>query len=164
MARNISSIPGSTKFRSIISIVLIVCCMAIYLVFIEDLELKADRVARDQVLTSIRGALAMMLYDYTIKGKLAELDKFDRENPFVPLAIYRSLPSNYRGTIKSGREGLEPGWYFDLTERVAFFVSLDELVDEYRMVFDYKDADGNGRFDPRVDGIGGLNLVCVGCQ
>ncbi len=136
--------------------------MTIYLVFIEDLTIKSDQVARERVITEIRGALAMMLYDYAIKGQLHDLARFDGENPFVIVAVYRSLPANYRGTIASVREKHnQPGWYFDMDERLVIFVSLDNHIDRYRLAFEYQDRDGNGRFDPRTDGVGRLELKQV---
>ena len=159
LSESISSIPGATKFRSIGAVIIVVACMAIYLVYIENLAVEADRVARDRVINDIRGSLAMMLYDYSIKGQLKDLVKFDGENPFVILAIYRSLPSNYRGTIESALENhTQQGWYFDLNDRQVIFVSLDEGIDRYRLVFEYEDRDGDGRFDMRTDGVGRLEL------
>ena len=158
MARTISSIPGSNKFRSIVSIGIIVTCIAVYLVLIEDISVQADRVARDQVITSIRGSLAMLIYDYSIKGKLQDLAQFDGENPFVPLAIYRSLPSNYHGVIKSLEMDREPGWYFDLKERLVVFVSLEDRVQRYRMVFEYEDVNGDGDFNFQIDIVTRLDI------
>ncbi len=161
MSDDISSIPGANKFRSIVALIIVVACMAFYLVYVEGLEIKADAVARDRVITDIRGSLAMLLYDYSIQGRLHDLNSFDGENPFVILAIYRNLPINYRGTLAEMRQNMEPGWYFDLSMRLAVFVSKDQHIDQYRMVFVFNDRDSDGFFDLRKDGAGQLELKKV---
>lgn len=123
MNKEIASQPDAGKFRSIASIILILICIAVFLRYTDQLSAKAEIIARDRVISDIKHSLAMMLYDYTIKGQKESLRKFDQENPFVPLAIYRSLPANYRGVTVDLRVGETEGWYFVKKSKRLVFIS-----------------------------------------
>jgi len=156
--KTIGSHPGAGVFRFTLVVVLVLVLMIAFFYYTAAVQRRVEEVARDQMLANMKQALSMMLYDYAIKGQLKDLQQFDQENPFVPLAIYRELPSNYHGTI-NGETGLkEYGWYFDLVNRVAIYRFSDgELpVQEYRMVFEFEDLDGNG-----VYGVGDTGYLTI---
>ncbi len=90
----------------------------------------------------------MAIYDYSIKGKQVELSKFDEENPFVFLAIYRSLPSNYFGAFQGGATPESPGWYYDTSKKMVIYIGQDKGISEYKMIY-----------LKRSDGLGVLELV-----
>ncbi len=146
--KTLSSHPGAGVFRSTMVIILILVCITSFFIFTDKLSLQAEEVAKDQVLVEIKQALAMMLYDYAIKGQLLALEKFDRENPFVPLAIYRELPKNYKGAVKSESELVGLGWYFDLNAKMAIYKFSDNQtpLSKYVMKFEYDDLDNDGVF------------------
>ena len=146
--KSIESHPGAGVFRSTIVIILILVCIISFFVFTEKLSQQAEEVAKDQVLVEMKQALAMMLYDYAIKGQLMALEKFDRENPFVPLAIYRELPKNYKGAINSERQLKDVGWYFDLNTKVAIYKFSDNQIplSKYVLKFEYDDLNSDGVF------------------
>ncbi|MBT3206163.1 MAG: hypothetical protein HOM14_05485 [Gammaproteobacteria bacterium] len=135
MNKSISSQPDATRFRSIAVIILILICIVLFLGFTEHLTGKTDQVAKDRVISGIKHSLAMMLYDYTIQGRLEELKGFDKGNPFVPLAIYRTLPENYHGALSVFPEVPDAGWYFDKQSKRLVFVSLDGDHSSFEMIF-----------------------------
>lgn len=147
--KTLASHPGASVFRSTIVIILILICIVFFFTFTDKLGQQAEEVAKDQVIAEMKQALAMMLYDYAIKGQLADLSQFDRENPFVPLAIYRELPKNYRGTISGSSEIGEFGWYFDinLRETIYVFSSGNNPSQRFVMKFKFEDQDGNGIYN-----------------
>jgi len=159
MEKSIASHPDAAKFRSIASIILILIFIGAFLGYTQSLTRQADRVARDRALSEIRQALAMMLYDYAIKGKLADLQKFDSENPFSLMAAYRPLPAEYKGAKATLKPGLEAGWYFDLKTRRVIWVALDGSRQKYQLHFEYEDVNRNNHFDPATDQIIGLDIT-----
>ncbi|MCP4077962.1 MAG: hypothetical protein GY744_17465 [Gammaproteobacteria bacterium] len=156
MNKEIASQPDATKFRSIATIILVLICIAVFLKYTEHLSAKAGVIARDRVLSDIKYSLAMMLYDYTIKGKTEELQSFDDGNPFVVLAIYRGLPGNYRGAKAEFPENPEPGWYFDLSLKQVVYINNKSEFEKFYIKFLYEDVDQNGRFDRQLDVLKGL--------
>jgi len=123
--KSISSQPEAAKFRSIAAIILVLICISVFFSYTEHLSEKAESIARDRVITDIRYSLAMMLYDYTIQGKQDGLKKFNNENPFIPLAIYRSLPGNYRGVISELSTNIDDGWYFVKSSRTVIYTNFN---------------------------------------
>ena len=158
MAKSISSQPGANRFRSISVIILILICISVFLSYSQFLTKKTEEVARDLVVTEIRQALAMMLYDYALKGKLAQLQKFDRENPFTLMAAYRPLPLNYKGALVTSKPELAAGWYFDLISRRALWVAHDKRREFYQLRFEFNDRNQNGLFDSQTEDISGLQI------
>ena len=144
MAKTISSIPGAEKFRSIIVIIIVLICITLFLVYTNNLSNQAEIVARNQVEANIRYSLSMMLYDHTIKGQQQALIKFDQGNPFIPLAIYRSLPLNYQGEVEKLAGDAFPGWYFEKDREVAAYVGLDNQKMFYRMRYVKDETTGLG--------------------
>ena len=158
MNKEIASQPDAGKFRSIATIILILICIAVFLRFTDHLSAKAEIIARDRVISDIKYSLAMMLYEYTIKGKAEELQKFDEGNPFVALAIYRSLPVNYRGAKAKIPDSPEKGWYFDLSLKQVIYISSISEVEKFQLKFLYEDVNNNVRFDRQVDVLKGLKM------
>ncbi len=97
------------------------------------------------MISGIKHSLAMMLYDYTIQGKLDELKGFDKGNPFVPLAIYRSLPENYHGALSVFPEAPDAGWYFVKQSKKLIFVSLEGHQSSFELIFSKDSEDDVGK-------------------
>ena len=158
MNKEIASQPDAAKFRSIATIILILICIAVFLRYTDQLSEKAEIIARDRVISDIKHSLAMMLYDYTIKGKTEELQKFDEGNPFVPLAIYRGLPVNYQGAKVESPDSPEQGWYFDLSLKQVIYINSKSEFEKFYIKFLYEDVNNNGQFDRQVDVLKGLEM------
>ena len=146
--KTVGSHPGAGVFRFTLVVGLVLVLMVAFFYYTTAVQRRVEEVARDQMVVSIKQALSTMLYDYAIKGQLKDLQLFDHENPFVPLAIYRELPKNYHGTIRARSEIKQSGWYFDLTKRVAVYQFSDEerLLESFKLTFQYQDSDRNGIF------------------
>ena len=146
--KTVGSHPGTGVFRFALVVVLLLILMLVFFYYTAAVQQRVEEIARDQVVVNMKQALSMMLYDYAIKGKLKDLQHFDQENPFVPLAIYRELPSSYHGTINSGTSLKEYGWYFDQVNRVAIYKFSDGAlpIQKFKMVFGFEDLDGDGAY------------------
>lgn len=148
MIKSISSQPDAEKFRSIVVVIIVLICISAFLVFTQHLSEKAEAIARDRVVSDIKYSLAMMLYDYTIKGKQHELKAFDRENPFIPLAIYRSLPRNYRGATAEVLAHSDDGWHFELKTKNSIYLTRKGDMSIYVMRY----------IEDELGGVGSLQL------
>ncbi len=158
MGQSIEVQPGAAKFRSIAAIILILIFIGSFLSYSHSLTARADRVARDRVISEIRQGLAMLLYDYAIKGRLADLQNFDHQNPFSLIAAYRPLPTEYTGAQATLKPNPPAGWYYDLTTRQVIWVALDGQRQAFVLRFAYDDVNGNKRFDPELDLVVGLAM------
>jgi len=147
MNQTISSIPGAEKFRSIIVIIIILVCIIAFFTYTDKLSRQAEDVARDRVITDIKYALSIMLYDYVIKGRQIELEKFDQENPFMPLAIYKSLPSNYHGVVKSTRNDALSGWYYESERKVTVYIGRQKELVYFKLRYIQPEHAKVGRFE-----------------
>ena len=152
--KTISSHPGAGLFRSTIVLVLILILILTFFLATQKLTRQAEEIAKDQVLVEIKQALSMMLYDYAIKGRLAELSKFEDGNPFSPLQTYRQLPQNYHGTVRSEKEIKVNGWYFDSTNRTVIYKYSDNETPNlnFGLEFRFDDLNGDGRHNPEEVG------------
>ena len=86
----------------------------------------------------------MMLYDYTIKGELAHLKKFDQGNPFIPLAIYSALPANYHGSRFELSEDSADGWYFEIKSKSAIYIMRNGGRQIYTMSYVSRESSSVG--------------------
>jgi len=148
--RTIGSHPGGGIFRSMLVIIIILICIGVFFRSTSQINADVERIAAENVVTEMRQALAMMLYDYAVKGRLADLQTFDRKNPFVPLAIYRALPQSYQGAVASSNSISGQGWFFDLAEQVAIyrFKNGEQADQRFIMVFVFEDRDGDHKYSP----------------
>lgn len=146
--KTISSHPGAGLFRSTIVLILILFLIVTFFLVTDKLSRQAEEIAKDQVLIEIKQALSMMLYDYAVKGRLAELANYKEGNPFFPLETYRQLPRNYRGTISSINDLEVSGWYFDLASKRAIYrYSDDEMSDlKFSLEFRFDDLNKDGLY------------------
>ncbi len=156
MGQSIGFQPGAAKFRSIAAIILILIFIGSFLGYSHALTTRVDRAARDRVISEIRQGLAMLLYAYAIKGRLADLQSLDQQNPFSLIAAYRPLPSEYKGARSRLQKNPPAGWYYDLTMRQVIWVALDGQHQVFVLRFAYDDVNGNKRFDPELDLVVGL--------
>lgn len=140
--KTISSQPGAGRFRSIFVVTIILVCIGVFLDYTSDLSIEAEQLARQKVVIDIEYSLAMMLYDYSIKGRLRDLEKFHQKNPFVPLAIYRTLPLNYHGAVVQVADSAKPGWYFEMTTNMAVYVGSERFVYSMDYVLDEEEGVG----------------------
>lgn len=143
--KSISSLPEASRFRSTVVIILVLLCVAAFLHYSRQLSARAEEIARQQVVNQIRQSLAMLVYDYAIKSQQEHLPGFDQHNPFIPLAMYSSLPTNYHGEVERVVQSHDlPGWYFERRSRKAIYLSMRGEVFGLRMR--YQEDAGKGGF------------------
>lgn len=140
MEKSISSIPGAKFFRSNIVVLIIVILIGFYFQFNQGLTEKAEKIAKQHILTDIKYSLAMMHYEYSIKRKSNNLIKFHQKNPFVPLSIYRKAPKNYAGIIDT-KLAKENQWFYDGSLKMAAYKKGEE-IQYWQMVYIVKNKIG----------------------
>ena len=147
--KTLGSYPGAGAFRSVSVVIISMICAVAFLYKADEISLETEKIAKQQVIINIKNALAIQLYDYAIKRKLADLPTLHRENPFIPLAIYRSLPSNYYGAVGGSADIQNHGWYFDLSKRrIIYRYFKQRLPDEkFEMLFKFDDFNENGVYE-----------------
>lgn len=157
---------------SLLELVIVIVLVSVLLTIAIDrlllLKAQAERVAMEQVLGNIRSGITIRLAELFARGKLADADKLPGSNPMQLLAV---RPDNYRGEFFGlDPASIEPGsWYFDSRDgALCYIVEGGEYFEtplappararfRIRPVFD--DVDGNGRYDPKVDALRGLQLA-----
>jgi len=124
----------------------------------------------DMTLNSLRNGITYYTAERMMLGQMRQLAQLDGANP-VGLVIV--APKGYRGAINPGQgQKFEPGdWYFDKDRGVLVYrvVNPERLWSEdgdssrleFRLKLDYRDRNGNGRYDPGIDSIIGLRLVTL---
>jgi hypothetical protein len=131
------------------------------------MKAQAERAAMEQVLGSMRSGLTIRMAELIAKGRANELATLAGGNPVRMLA---QAPDNYLGELFGPRPAaLQAGtWYFDTRERALYYlVESAEYFESplgapararfaIRPVFE--DVDRDGRFNPGVDSLRGLQL------
>ncbi len=152
--------PGANFFRSNITAILVLVFAVILFSYISHAEKKIYEVAIDRTVSDINAALALVMYQYIIRGETSRLPLLNGENPFVFLAMYKQLPVNYRGAVRKDTEMLINSWYYDLGLREVIYRAESGDM-RYVLKFYFDDKDFNSKFDAGVDRIEGLRLVRV---
>ena len=158
MIPGIGSQPGANKFRSLFVVVLVLVCILTFLRYSSDWQKVAEEAGRDRTLTQLNSALALTLYKLTMQRQLYHLQELERINPFVYLAEYQGLPSNYHGTVTAPEQAEVAGWYFDLSAQQVYFIDNDGARETFAVEFAYEDKDGSGGFNAGIDRIKSLSI------
>lgn len=156
---------------TMIEFVVLVCVIGVLMAVAADrlLALRADAesAAVRQVLGALRVGLSLQMLALVLEGRDAELPTLAAGNPMRYLG---EPPVSYAGEREApDPQSIEPGrWYFDrsralLVYRVRY---ADEFASElpapprlrFRVRLAFLDRDGDGRFDPGLDGLGGVRV------
>lgn len=128
------------------------------------IRVAAERAGVEQAVGSLRNAVGVAAFQRSATHGLAGIAALDGANP---MALLERAPASYVGEREgSGAEDAAPGsWYFDRRRRALVYrPRFPEAFAEqggrptYRITFAFRDRDGNGRFDPGIDGVRGLDL------
>jgi prepilin-type N-terminal cleavage/methylation domain-containing protein len=162
----------SERGFSLLELVIVVVLISMLLTIAIDrlllFKAQAERTAMEQVLGNMRSGLTIRLAEMVVRGKLGDADKLAGSNPMLLLAV---RPDNYLGEFFGpDPTSLGPGnWYYDSRDGVlCYLVESGEYFEtllpppararfRIRPVFD--DLDGNGRYDPKVDALRGMQLA-----
>ncbi len=168
------SIAGARPGRgfSILELVVVIVLISVLLsVAIERLlviRVRAERVAMEQVLGSLRSGLQIRVAELIAKNRVDEVAALAGSNPMLRLA---ERPENYAGELFGpDPASLEPGqWYFDTRDRtLVYLVDSPEYFDSAlpappraRFMVEpvYEDVNRNGRFDTGIDVVRGVRLA-----
>lgn len=159
---------GFTLLELVLVITIIGVLVAVAVQRLLILRVEAERAAVEQVLGGLRAAVAIHTLSLITSGRDAELSDLSDSNPMEYLL---EAPFNYRGEVAVGTgQQVEPGsWYFDPGERRLAYrprygrylrhgaEAAEEIRFRVHLVFE--DRDGDGSFDPDVDGVGGARVV-----
>ncbi len=105
---------------AVVAIIFAVLC-GVLLQKLNFYQLEAERLAVQQVVTSLRAALASRAASLYLKGNEAEMLSLARQNP---MDLLERRPQNYAGEI-SGQDtrAMEAGqWYFDRSTATLSYV------------------------------------------
>lgn len=158
MNNTLGSYPGALRFRFVLVIVIMVILIWVFLSHSDNWVAEVESTAQHKTLSEINSALALTLYQMAMDKNLQKLSMLDKGNPFVYLAIYQSLPLNYHGTVSSIKEVKAEGWYFDLATRLVYYRNRSGSLQEYVMVFEYKDSNNTGKYEHLIDSITNLSI------
>ncbi|WP_293174985.1 prepilin-type N-terminal cleavage/methylation domain-containing protein [Oceanithermus sp.] len=160
---------------SLLELVVVVALIAIlWFVAIDrmlQLRIDAERVAMLQVLGGLRSALGLEVAERVVRRGLASVTELQGANPMDLLA---ERPHNYLGELDGPDPAQVPpgSWYFDTrTRTLVYRVRYPEAFEggpaegppraRFRVEVVWRDRDGDGRLDPRVDAVGGVRLAPV---
>jgi hypothetical protein len=161
---------GVSLIELLAVVVLVLAFIFFATVRIWELRIAAERTGIEYLVGTLRSALGIQLVGHIAREGTARLERFDHSNP---IAYLKTPPANYLGAFDTAPEEPVAGaWYFDrkqaaLVYRVRF---ADYLVnDNYRqpelirfqVQLRYRDANGNGRFEPALDAATGLDLIAL---
>lgn len=105
---------------AIVAIVFAILC-GVLLQKLNFYQVEGERIAVQQVVTSLRAALASRAASLYLKGKEADMLALARQNP---VALLERPPANYAGEFSSPDAGaVEAGqWYFDRSTATLSYV------------------------------------------
>jgi hypothetical protein len=156
----LTSIPGTSRFRSILALIVLLACFTIFLLYTAEISKKVDKIARERVINEINVALSMRLFQSTIEGRLSELSKIHKKNPFIILnGKDYEVPRDYIGQISSKGVPQISGWYYDKGQENIFYWDGDTRLFQYQLQFQYRDVNNSGRYESSKDVIEKLEMV-----
>lgn len=132
------------------------------------LRAEAERVSVLQMEGVLESALGIQLASYIARGDFAGVAKLQGTNP---MDLLMQPPANYLGALQHPDPARIDGglWYFDTaTHTLVYRVhSADYFHDdlgpparaEYQIQILFKDAHGDGRYQPGSDALYGIRLV-----
>lgn len=103
---------GSGYFEFAVVAIIFAVLAGVLLQKLHFYQVQAERIAVQQVVTSLRAALASRAASLYLKGKEPEMLALARQNPML---LLEPVPHNYAGEFSTQDVGaVQPGqWYFD---------------------------------------------------
>lgn len=112
---------GSGYFEFAVAGIIFAVLCGFLLQKLQFYQQEAERLAAEQVVTSLRAALASRAASLYLRGREAELPDLARQNPMEWL---ERRPPNYAGEIDGPNAGAVPfgHWYFDRSSATLSYV------------------------------------------
>jgi len=161
---------GFTQFEFIVVTILIAILVVVALNRMWAWRSEIEQTLIKTVQGNIRSALGIETAQLALYGKLEQLPQLAGKNPFLLLA---QIPNNYLGELsdtdpKTQQAGI---WYYN-TQLKALIYTIEHHYNfrsnlsgqpRIRMMIKliYTDTNNNQRYDAKVDGIAGLNLISL---
>lgn len=159
---------GFTLLELVVVIIIISILLAIAAERLLKIRAQAERAAVTRAVGNMRSALGMALAKDIANGDWPAIAALEGSNP---VALMTRIPGNYLGVVRDPDPTQIAGmhWYFDsgarsLVYRIQYARGFRSPLPgpprlRFRIEAQYRDRNGNGRFDPRVDNFEGLDLV-----
>lgn len=167
--RNIARQRGFTLLELVVVIIIISGLLYIGMDRLARLEVRAEQAAMEQVIGSLKSALALTMSRQVARADIAGLQRYLGTNPMDLLA---ETPHNYLGSFPCGPARQPPGahWFYDRSDRSLVYVSgnpgfffsegEEKSVTRLKIMPVYDDNNANGRFDAG-DTLAGLKLAAT---
>jgi len=152
----------------VVVVIIISILLAIAAERLLKIRAQAERAAVTRAVGNMRSALGMALAKDIANGHWPAVAALVGSNP---MALMTRIPGSYLGVVRDPdpRQIAGMQWYFDpgaraLVYRIQYAEGFRSPLPgparlRFRIVAQYRDRNGNGRFDPRVDDFEGLDLV-----
>lgn len=159
---------GFTLFELLVVISIISTLFVFAAGRLMKLAVQAERAQVQQIVGTLKSALAMEIAAHVARDTIPELKKWIGANPMDLLA---DPPKTYLGVLdRPDPARIEGGhWYFDRRQEVLVYRVFNEREFvtslpgpkriRWRLEPVYEDRNGNGRFDPYQDALLGLRLA-----
>ena len=111
---------GFSLLELVVVIAIISALLAFAITRLWPLQVKAERVAMEQVLGSLRSALGIKVASYYVKDDMAGIRGLIGTNPMDRLS---EVPNNYLGALSEvNPQAIQGGsWYFDVPGKVLVY-------------------------------------------
>ena len=161
---------GLSIFEVTLVVILVGILMVIAMEKILRLDVDAERVAMQRMIGQLQSALVIEFADRVVHEGLAATRDMEGINPMSVLA---GVPAKYVGEFD---EPIPPGvaggeWYFDTGNRTLVYMVRNVEYFEghlhnpararFQVRLAFEDRNGNGRYDPGLEGIGGVIIEPV---
>lgn len=112
---------GSSKFEFALAAALFALLVGVGVDRLADYQETAQTVASEQLIATLRSALALRMSQLTASGQRPDVDAIGAENP---LGWLSEKPPNYLGELYApDRQKLAPGnWYFDRRDNTLVYL------------------------------------------
>ena len=175
MAQRGTRIPGSRPSRLRLAELAVIAVLVLTLVGVViqkvwETRAAAERVAVLQTVGALRSALGIAIASRTAQGGLKGLAGLHQSNP---IDLLEEPPAGYLGEKDDPDPAAIGGyhWYFDRGERVLVYrvANADRFEGgppgpariRLQLRASFTDRNGNGRYDPASETVGGLRLVVL---
>lgn len=152
--------PGSNNFRMLMIVILVAALWVAFFNYTDNISVATEKASIQQTKNIINSTLAVVFAKFAVKGELERLNELNGSNPFEYLEKYSLLPPTYQGEIGvDNPKDSVPGWYYDRLNGLALYKTFhDDKVYYFRIVLNYRDVDGSGRFEAEIDEYRRLNF------
>lgn len=166
-----ANLPASRPaVQLMVIVILILVFIAVAAQRIWQLRIVAEQTAVTRMIGTLRSAVGAQVMERILHGGPAAVADMEHADPMQYLD---PKPANFESTTNPvpPEQMIPYRWYYDtadgiLTYRVGNEAYLDTPLAgpariRLQLQLHYQDRNGNGRYDPDLDGLGSINLVVL---